>query len=224
MRHSHTPSLSLSLSVSPCCWRCCCGSMEDPRSEYGQLFVEDTELYNRIVLGTFLPQGAWAPLPRFFQTWLRNYIGGVLLYLISGLLWCFYIYYWKRNVYVPKGISFVSSLLINQYTLCTSCVVVMFLFVFARSFWLKMSFLGFDMNWVFLSFQSFLFYFFNFFFGFWFCLLFFSFFLSFFFLFKFMCCHRISLFWIALSAAIYCERWFFPFLWGFLFLVHNLCF
>ncbi|TKY46493.1 Delta(7)-sterol-C5(6)-desaturase protein [Spatholobus suberectus] len=79
--------------------------MEDPTtllSEYGRLFGEDTDLYNRIVLGTLLPHCVWAPLPRFFQTWLRNYVGGVLLYLVSGLLWCLYIYYWKRNVYVPK--------------------------------------------------------------------------------------------------------------------------
>ncbi|KHN14891.1 Delta(7)-sterol-C5(6)-desaturase [Glycine soja] len=71
-------------------------------SEYSRLFVEDTDLYNRIVLGTLLPHFVWGPLPHFLQTWLRNYLGGVLLYLLSGLLWCFYIYYWKRNVYVPK--------------------------------------------------------------------------------------------------------------------------
>ncbi|XP_027358200.1 delta(7)-sterol-C5(6)-desaturase-like [Abrus precatorius] len=71
-------------------------------SDYGKLFAEDTDFYNRIVLATFLPQCVWDPLPRFFQTWLRNYVGGVLLYFISGFLWCFYIYYWKRNVYVPK--------------------------------------------------------------------------------------------------------------------------
>ncbi|KAK7381066.1 hypothetical protein VNO78_33590 [Psophocarpus tetragonolobus] len=79
--------------------------MADPTtflSEYGTLFWEDTDLYNRIVLGTLLPHSVWAPLPHFLQTWLRNYLGGVLLYLFSGLLWCFCIYYWKRNVYVPK--------------------------------------------------------------------------------------------------------------------------
>ena len=30
----------------------------------------------------------------------------LMTYLISGFLWCFYIYYWKRNVYVPKGSFF----------------------------------------------------------------------------------------------------------------------
>ncbi|XP_020205915.1 delta(7)-sterol-C5(6)-desaturase [Cajanus cajan] len=71
-------------------------------SDFGRLFAEDTELYNRIVLGCLLPQCVWAPLPHFLQTWLRNYVGGVLLYLLSGFFWCFYIYYFKRNVYVPK--------------------------------------------------------------------------------------------------------------------------
>lgn len=94
-------------------------TMEDPsaattlllNSEYSRLFVEDTDLYNRIVLGTLLPHFVWGPLPHFLQTWLRNYLGGVLLYLLSGLLWCFYIYYWKRNVYVPKGFTLSFSTL-----------------------------------------------------------------------------------------------------------------
>lgn len=89
--------------------------MEDPttllNSEYSRLFGEDTDLYNRIVLGALLPHSVWGPLPRFLQTWLRNYLGGVLLYLLSGLLWCFYIYYWKRNVYVPKGFTLSFSTL-----------------------------------------------------------------------------------------------------------------
>ncbi|KAG6720395.1 hypothetical protein I3842_03G058900 [Carya illinoinensis] len=76
--------------------------MEDHGSTYLQLFVDETSLFNRIVLGSLLPTKIWDPLPHFFQTWLRNYIGGVLVYFISGFLWCFYIYYWKRNVYVPK--------------------------------------------------------------------------------------------------------------------------
>lgn len=65
-------------------------------------FVEETDLYNDIVLGGLLPGSIWRPLPRFLQSWLRNYIGGTLLYLVSGFLWCFYIYYLKRNAYVPK--------------------------------------------------------------------------------------------------------------------------
>ncbi|KAJ8436627.1 hypothetical protein Cgig2_029873 [Carnegiea gigantea] len=74
----------------------------DDYSSYGASFVEETAMYNRIVLGWALPSRVWDPLPHFLQTWLRNYIGGMLLYFVSGLLWCFVIYYWKRNLYVPK--------------------------------------------------------------------------------------------------------------------------
>jgi hypothetical protein len=95
---SHFPPLSI-LKVP---------TMEDPTTDYRQFFIEDTDFYNRIVLNFLLPQSLWVPLPRFFQTWLRNYIGGVLLYFISGFLWCFYIYYWKRNVYLLKGSFFIS--------------------------------------------------------------------------------------------------------------------
>ncbi|XXG83717.1 hypothetical protein AAC387_Pa10g1409 [Persea americana] len=70
--------------------------------EYLQLFVKETSFYNQIVLGSLVPQSLWNPLPHVLQTWLRNYIGGVLLYLLSGGLWALYIYYWKRNLYLPK--------------------------------------------------------------------------------------------------------------------------
>uniref|UniRef100_A0A2N9IY03 Uncharacterized protein n=1 Tax=Fagus sylvatica TaxID=28930 RepID=A0A2N9IY03_FAGSY len=76
--------------------------MEDHGSAYLQLFMDETSFYNRIVLGSFLPMKQWDPLPHFIQTWLRNCIGGTLIYFLSGFLWCFYIYYLKRNVYVPK--------------------------------------------------------------------------------------------------------------------------
>jgi len=81
--------------------------MEDHGSTYLGLFVDETALYNRIVLGSLLPSSAWDPLPHFLQTWMRNYIGGTLVYFLSGFLWCFYIYYWKRNFYVPKGMCFL---------------------------------------------------------------------------------------------------------------------
>lgn len=84
-----------------------CNSGKDMEN-YGQLFVEETTLYNRIVLGGLLPERLWTPLPHFVQGWLRNYIAGTLLYFISGFLWCFYIYYLKRNVYIPKGTIFTS--------------------------------------------------------------------------------------------------------------------
>ncbi|KAJ7000542.1 hypothetical protein D5086_008514 [Populus alba] len=70
--------------------------------KYLQEFLVDTSMFNSIVLGHLLPSSWWVTLPHFLQTWLRNYIAGTLLYFISGFLWCFYIYYLKRNVYVPK--------------------------------------------------------------------------------------------------------------------------
>ncbi|KAJ7975755.1 delta(7)-sterol-C5(6)-desaturase-like [Quillaja saponaria] len=76
--------------------------MEYCSSEYLQLFVDETNFYNSILLSTLLPERLWVPLPHVLQSWLRNTIGGSIVYLLSGFFWCFYIYYWKRNVYVPK--------------------------------------------------------------------------------------------------------------------------
>ncbi|KAG6500384.1 delta(7)-sterol-C5(6)-desaturase-like [Zingiber officinale] len=70
--------------------------------EYLRQFVEETDWYNEILLGLIIPGDAWKRLPRPIQSWLRNYIGGTAVYFISGFLWCFYIYYWKRHVYLPK--------------------------------------------------------------------------------------------------------------------------
>lgn len=69
---------------------------------YLKLFVEETSFYNRVVLQPFLPENARAAVPHFFQGWLRNLLGGTLVYFFSGLLWCFYIYYLKRHVYFPR--------------------------------------------------------------------------------------------------------------------------
>ncbi|CAI0450969.1 unnamed protein product [Linum tenue] len=71
--------------------------------DYLQQFVEDTSMFNSIVLSNLLPATWWAPLPHFLQTWLRNYIAGTILYFLSGFLWSFYIYHLYRNVYIPKG-------------------------------------------------------------------------------------------------------------------------
>lgn len=78
--------------------------------------VEETDWYNGIVLDAVVPGGAWKRLPRPLQSWLRNYIGGTALYLVSGFLWCFYIYYLKRNVYVPKGFP-LSDLIFFNFSL-----------------------------------------------------------------------------------------------------------
>ncbi|XP_020582724.1 uncharacterized protein LOC110026203, partial [Phalaenopsis equestris] len=72
------------------------------RGQYLQQFVDETEAFNNIVLGLMVPESIWRPLPSMLKSWLRNYIGGNLLYFVSGFIWCFYIYYLKRNVYIPK--------------------------------------------------------------------------------------------------------------------------
>ncbi|XP_047317946.1 delta(7)-sterol-C5(6)-desaturase-like [Impatiens glandulifera] len=71
-------------------------------SDYQRLFIEETSFYNRIVLQTLLPNWIWESLPHFCQTWLRNYISATIVYFLSGFLWCFYIYYLKRNIYLSK--------------------------------------------------------------------------------------------------------------------------
>ncbi|CAD5321870.1 unnamed protein product [Arabidopsis thaliana] len=71
-------------------------------ADYNDQIVNETSFYNRMVLSHLLPVNLWEPLPHFLQTWLRNYLAGNILYFISGFLWCFYIYYLKLNVYVPK--------------------------------------------------------------------------------------------------------------------------
>jgi len=69
--------------------------------EYLQLFAADISWSNNLVLGPLLPRRIWSPWPRVLQIWLRNYIAGLIVYFVSGGLWCFYIYYWKRHVYIP---------------------------------------------------------------------------------------------------------------------------
>ncbi|KAJ4794338.1 Delta(7)-sterol-C5(6)-desaturase [Rhynchospora pubera] len=91
---STSPSVLLSLSPI--------SRMAEASTEYLKLFVAETSWYNEIVLGSIVPGDAWRRLPHFFQSWLRNYLGGTLVYFLSGFLWCLVIYYWKRNVYVPK--------------------------------------------------------------------------------------------------------------------------
>ncbi|XP_028057465.1 delta(7)-sterol-C5(6)-desaturase-like [Camellia sinensis] len=82
--------------------------------EYRRLFMEEASFYNRLILGACLPDSVWDPLPHFFQTWLRNYIAANFIYFLSGFLWCFYLYYLKRNVYLPKdAIPSTNSMLLQ---------------------------------------------------------------------------------------------------------------
>ncbi|AQK90187.1 delta-7-sterol-C5 [Zea mays] len=70
--------------------------------DYLRRFVAETEWYNEVVLSAVAPGDWWRGLPHPVQSWMRNCVGGYLLYFISGFLWCFVIYYWKRHAYIPK--------------------------------------------------------------------------------------------------------------------------
>jgi lathosterol oxidase len=74
--------------------------------EYLRQFVEETAWYNEIFLSHVVPGDWWRALPHPLQSWLRNGLGGYLIYFACGFLWCFVIYYWKRHAYIPKGPRF----------------------------------------------------------------------------------------------------------------------
>jgi lathosterol oxidase len=67
------------------------------------MFQEEADWYNGVVLGAVVPDNWWRRLPHPLRSWLRNTVGVYLIYFISGFLWCFVIYYWKRTAYIPKG-------------------------------------------------------------------------------------------------------------------------
>lgn len=72
-------------------------------SSYLIQFQDEADFYNSIVLNNLLPAGVqWQGLPRPVRSWIRNYIGGVILYLLSGIFWSLYIYILRRNVYISK--------------------------------------------------------------------------------------------------------------------------
>ncbi|KAH9610070.1 hypothetical protein KSS87_006483 [Heliosperma pusillum] len=74
-------------------------SLED---EYRALFLKETTFYNDVILSTFLPSEVQVKIPHFLQAWIRNFISGSIVYLVPGLVWSFIIYYWSRNLYIPK--------------------------------------------------------------------------------------------------------------------------
>jgi len=67
------------------------------------LFRIDTEWMNALIL-QFLPPGITDKLPFFVQTWIRNYVFGMGLYLIVGALWCYYVYFCFRFTLFKDGI------------------------------------------------------------------------------------------------------------------------
>lgn len=68
-----------------------------------QYFVDQTSSYNDLVLGPLIPPHLRSKIPHTAQTWLRNYLAGILIYFTFGGLWCLYLYYLKPDVYFPKG-------------------------------------------------------------------------------------------------------------------------
>ena len=89
-------------------------SFPSQMEEYLQLFKNETDFYNQILLGSLLPENIWRSLPHVCRTWLRNYVAGVLIYSITGFLWCFYIYHLKRDVYIRGGMR-------SMFYVCTFC-------------------------------------------------------------------------------------------------------
>lgn len=75
-------------------------------AEYNQLFVQHTEWLNAIVLNPLMSPSSRAGLPHFLVSWLRNYIAGIVVYFLSGGLWCLWVYRWKKEQYYPKGSLF----------------------------------------------------------------------------------------------------------------------
>ena len=74
-------------------------------AEYLELFVEETSWYNDLVLGLWLPSSVRMRMPHILETWLRNYVAGIIVYFASGGLWCLYIYKWKKDFFFPAGWS-----------------------------------------------------------------------------------------------------------------------
>ncbi|KAM0885503.1 hypothetical protein ACQ4PT_030293 [Festuca glaucescens] len=75
----------------------------DDGGRHGWMFREEADWYNEVVLGAVVPGEWWHGLPHPLRSWLRNTVGVYLIYFVSGFLWyCFVIYYWKRNAYIPK--------------------------------------------------------------------------------------------------------------------------
>ena len=70
--------------------------------EYLQLFVEETQFYNDLVL-FFVPATYRHSLPHVVQTWFRNYLAGCLLYFVTGSLWCLYVYQIRGSQFFAPG-------------------------------------------------------------------------------------------------------------------------
>jgi hypothetical protein len=73
------------------------------KEEYLRLFVEETQWYNDLVLGVWMPSRWRDKMPHTLQTFLRNYVAGLVVYFMSGGLWCWYVYKLKGHFFFPNG-------------------------------------------------------------------------------------------------------------------------
>lgn len=67
------------------------------------LFRTDGEWINKLILQLF-PSFISESIPHFFQTWIRNYVFGMALYLGVGAVWCYYAYFCFRFKFYKDGI------------------------------------------------------------------------------------------------------------------------
>ena len=61
-------------------------------SEYLELFKVETSFYNHVILDRLFPAQFVNSLPHFLQSWLRNYIGGIALYMVASTVWSVAVY------------------------------------------------------------------------------------------------------------------------------------
>jgi hypothetical protein len=73
------------------------------KEEYLRLFVEETQWYNDLVLGLWMPSRWRDKMPHTLQTFFRNYVAGLVVYFMSGGLWCWYVYKLKGHFFFPNG-------------------------------------------------------------------------------------------------------------------------
>ncbi len=73
------------------------------KEEYLRLFVEETQWNNDLVLGLWMPSRWRDKMPHTLQTFLRNYVAGLVVYFMSGALWCWYVYKLKGHYFFPNG-------------------------------------------------------------------------------------------------------------------------
>lgn len=76
-------------------------SLKPGSPEYLALFRAESEFYNALVL-SFIPPATRKAIPHFLQAWLRNFVGGCILYLVGSGLWALAIYTLMGSFFFPN--------------------------------------------------------------------------------------------------------------------------